>query len=64
MLQALFDISEGKSTEPVIDALYVHIKSLEKDLGNDDEALNWFNLSGQTFSAPLTPEVRPTPLAG
>jgi hypothetical protein len=67
VLQAISDISEGKSTEPVIDALYLKIESLHDDLGNDDEALKWFNLYRPAFSAPLTPppsDLRPTPLGG
>ena len=67
VLEAIFDISEGKSFEPVIDALHIQIESLQKDLVNDNEALNWFNLSKPAFSAPLTPPPSvfcPTPLAG
>jgi hypothetical protein len=67
VLQAIFDISEGMSTEPVIDALFLKIESLQDDLGKDDEALKWFDLYRPAFSTPLTPppsELRPTPLAG
>lgn len=67
VLQAIFDISEGKSSEPVIDGVHFQMESLQKDLENDDEALNWFNLSRPAFSAPLTPpqsDFRPIPLAG
>lgn len=64
MLGAIFDILEGKSSEPVIDALYLRIELLQKDLENDDDAMNWFNLLGPALPAPLTPPLRPTPLAG
>lgn len=67
MLQAIFDISEGKSSELVIDGVHFQMESLQKDLENDEEALNWFNLSRPAFSAPLTPpqsDFRPIPLAG
>jgi hypothetical protein len=67
VLKAVFDISKGKSSEPVIDALFFQIESLQNDLFNDDEALNWFKLSKPAFSPPLTPppsDFRPNPLAG
>jgi hypothetical protein len=67
VLQAIIDISEGKSTEPVIDALHLQIESLQDDLGNNVEALNWFNLSRPASSAPLTPPpsvLRPILLPG
>jgi hypothetical protein len=35
--------------------LYMQILSLEKDLGNDNQALIWFTLSNATLSIPSTP---------
>jgi hypothetical protein len=64
VLEAVLDILEGKLTKSVIDALYLQIESLQKDLGNDNEALDWFHLSSRTIVAPLTPEAHPNPLAG
>jgi hypothetical protein len=67
VLQAIFDILEGKSSEQVIDGVHFQMGLLQKDLENDDEALNWFNLSRPAISAPLTPpqsDFRPIPLAG
>jgi hypothetical protein len=64
VLEAILDILAGKLTEPVIDALYLRIELLQKDLWNDDEALNWFALSKLAVSVPLTPAHRPTHLAG
>jgi len=61
------DISAGKSTEGVVDALFCQIESLGKDLVSDDAALTWFHLSSPALSAPLTPPttvLRPTALAG
>ena len=45
VLEAIFDISEGKSTESVVDALNCQVKALHKDLVNDKNALKWFHLS-------------------
>jgi hypothetical protein len=67
VLQGVFEIAQGKSTEAVLDALCSQVESLHKDLGNDEEALNWFNLSSPAFSAPITPPasiLRPNRLAG
>lgn len=67
VLQAVLDIAQGKSTEDVIGALCSQVESLQEDLGNDNEASNWFNLSSPAFSAPLTPpasDLRPNRLAG
>ena len=64
VLEAVLDILGGKLTETVIDALYLRVELLQKHLGNDDEALNWFALSRPAPSAPLTPAHRPTQLAG
>jgi hypothetical protein len=53
--------------EDVIGALYTEISSLEKDLGNDNDALNWFDLATTAFSIPPTPpssNFPSTPLAG
>lgn len=44
VLQAIIGISEGKSREDAMDTLYTQILPLEKDLTNDDDALNWFNI--------------------
>jgi hypothetical protein len=44
VLHAIIDISKGKSSEAVIDALHLHIQSVEKDLLDDDDAMNWFDL--------------------
>jgi hypothetical protein len=55
VLQAIIDISEGKSRDESIGALYSLILPLEKDLENDDNALNWFNLSKTATSIPSTP---------
>jgi len=64
VLQAIFDLCEGKAITPVIDALHLCVEMLQKDLGNDEEALNWFDFSRPAFSAPLTPPLRLTPLPG
>ena len=67
VLQAVLDISQGQSTEAVIDALCSQLEPLNKDLGNDNEALQWFNLSSPAFSTPLTSpasDLRPNRLAG
>ena len=67
VLQAVLEIAQGKSTEGVIDGLCSQVESLHEDLGNDDEALNWFNLCSPAFSAPMTPSasnLRPNRLAG
>jgi hypothetical protein len=67
VLHAILAISEGKSPEDVISNLYAEIFSLEKDLGNDHDALNWFDWSTPAFSIPPTPPASKfpsTPLAG
>ena len=65
ILHAIIAISEGESSETVIDALHLQILLLEKDLDNNDEALNWFDLSMATFSSITLPSKIPsTPLAG
>ena len=64
MLEAICDICSGKVTETVVNALYLRIELLENDLRNDQEALNWFDVSTPAFSAPLTPPLRPTLLPG
>ena len=61
MLEAISDLMEEKSTHPVIDALYCKIESLQRDLENDNEAMNWFNLSGLASFDPQTPQVCPAP---
>jgi len=65
VLQAIIGISEGKSREDAMDSLYSQILALEKDLDNNDDALNWFNLC--TAVIPPTPEpseIPSAPLAG
>ena len=57
MLEAISDLMEGKLAHPVIDALYCKIELLQRDLENDNEAMNWFNLSGLTSFDPQTPQV-------
>ena len=67
VLEAIFDISEGKSTESVVDALHCQVEALHKDLVNNENALKWFHLFSPALSAPLTPPVTapcPTALAG
>ena len=49
MLEAISDLTEGKLTHPVIDALYCKIELLQRDLEKDDEAMNWFNLSSSSL---------------
>lgn len=53
VLHAIIAISKGESSEVAIDGLHSQIESLEEDLRNDSEALNWFNLAKPS-----------TPLAG
>lgn len=67
VLQAIIGVLEGNSSEDVIDTLYSEIRSLDNDLGNNEEALNWFNLSRSFLPAPSTPpptELPSTPMAG
>jgi hypothetical protein len=67
VLKVIMAISEGKPFENAMDALYSQISSLEKDLANNDEALNWFNLENPALLFPATPpaSVHPsTPSAG
>jgi hypothetical protein len=52
VLHAIIDISEGKATEDVIEALYLQIQSREKDLGINRKALNWFDLSNHAALLP------------
>jgi hypothetical protein len=61
VLQAVLDICSGNATKPTIDTLYISVERLLKDLRNDDQALNWFNISSPALSAPLTPLHRPHP---
>jgi hypothetical protein len=58
VLEAIIAISEGKSSENVLDTLYSQVILLEEDLKNDSNAMNWFNLLTPSFSAVPTP---PTP---
>jgi hypothetical protein len=55
VLEAIIAISEGKSSENVLDALYSQVLLLEKDLKSDNDAMNWFNLVTPSFSALPTP---------
>jgi hypothetical protein len=55
VLQAVVDILDGKSCDNAVDNLYSQILSLEDDLANDHEALEWFNLSKSASSIPFTP---------
>ena len=58
-------ILEGNSIKIIIDTLYSQITLLEKDLGRDNNALNWFNLyTTATSSASLQLEIPSTSLAG
>lgn len=66
VLQAIVGVLEGRSLEEALDAVYSQIQSLEDDLNEDEEALNWFNLSEPATSAPLTPppsEIPSTPFS-
>ena len=48
-----------------MDTLYTQILPLEKDLNDDDDALNWFNLCmAVTPPVPEPSEIPSTPLAG
>lgn len=55
VLQAIIDISKGSLNEDALDTLYSQILSLENVLSNDNEAMNWFNLSVTSNPAPSTP---------
>ena len=55
ILEAIIAISEGKSSETAVDILYSELLLLEKDLSNDDNTMNWFNLFTTYFSMPSTP---------
>jgi len=67
VLQAIIAISKGESSEIVIDGLHSRIEVLADGLGNDNEALNWFDLSTATASPPSPSslsEIPSTPLEG
>ena len=55
VLEAVIAISEGKSSDSVLDTLYSQVKLLMEDLKNDNNAMNWFNLLTPSFSALPTP---------
>lgn len=55
VLQAIVDISEGKSREIAMDALYSQLSSLYGDLAKDNVALGWFDIATATTAAPSTP---------
>jgi hypothetical protein len=42
--------------------LYTRLKSLEKDLSNDNDALQWFNMLPAAPPTPQTSEIPATPL--
>jgi hypothetical protein len=52
VLEAIIAISEGKSRDDAIDKLYSQILLLHDDLRNDNDALDWFNLSTAPFAIP------------
>jgi hypothetical protein len=66
VLLAIMGISEGRPRQEVIDVLYSQIGALEKDLANDDDALNWFNIASAApiSSVPAPSEAPSTPLPG
>jgi hypothetical protein len=64
VLRAIIAISEGESRFAVLDSLYSQVSSLEKELANDEEALDWFNLSTDDSSTPPPSEFPSTPFAG
>jgi hypothetical protein len=55
VLEGIIAITEGVSPESVLDKLYSQLSLLEKDLSNDVDAQNWFNLLTGSFSMPPTP---------
>jgi len=57
VLHAIMGISAGQFSEEVIDTLHSQIESLEKELGDDDVALNWFNISMTGISTPSSPSL-------
>lgn len=66
VLKAVIAVSEGKSREDVMRSLHSDIQSLEKELAEDDVALNWFNLRATASSVPsktATREIPVSPLA-
>ena len=56
ILHAIIYISKGMSTEDIIEALYLQIQSLEEDLRNNQEVLNWFDLSNHAVFLPTQGE--------
>lgn len=67
ILQAIIDVSKGISTEAAIDALHSQIQSLMEDLGQDEEALKWFDLRLELeipIPTPEPSEIPKTPLLG
>jgi hypothetical protein len=55
VLRAVIGILEGRSHEDALDTLHSQILSLEKELSNNDEALDWFNVYSAPISTPSTP---------
>jgi len=66
VLEVIMAISEGKPFENAMDVLYSQVSSLEKDLANDNDAINWFNLEVSDMALPATPAsaLPSTPAAG
>lgn len=54
VLEAVIGLSEGKSRELAMYTLYSEIESLEKGLREDKAAMEWFNLSKKSATAPST----------
>lgn len=50
----------------MMDELYSQIGSLEKDLADDEDAMNWFNFTtaASISSTPAASDIRSTPLPG
>lgn len=65
ILRAVVSILEGNSPENVMNALHAQMAPLEKVLGADDEALNWFKPTSSPRSPSPPPSYFPiTPSAG
>jgi hypothetical protein len=67
VIHAIIDISKGMSSECAIDKIHSEIQSLLKDLTDDHDALNWFDLSAKDISSHLnspSPDFPATPFQG
>jgi hypothetical protein len=53
VLQAIIRVLEGNLRDYVMATLYSEITSLEKDLADDDKAMNWFNFAIASSPIPL-----------